>query len=1080
MCKKSDYQQAVHKMTYLQCWGADNFGQLGLETSEDDHDPSDVMFPTKHSYFHEPVMDVGCGFNFSVFVVRDGTVYTSGSNDNAQLGRDNVDPRQPGQVHALETQRIVNVSCGDAHTLVIDDKAHVFSWGEDSEGQCGRGSGDLKPKSVPRMVKPLSTVRVIQVACGSRHSMALTEDSRIYTWGCNDHGQLGHGSQTVRFTDTPTCLTSLHGLPIRLIACGGAHSFALTVSGGVFGWGKNDMGQLGLNDLRDRLFPTSVKILKTQMITYIACGEEHTVAVTLEGGVFSFGCGSHGQLGHNSSNNEENPRQVFELMGSKVTQIACGRKHTLAYVPTNGKIYAFGLGAKGQLGNSTAHRKMTPSPVLGEWMPYWGKDWNGEVNSKNLAEDEQLIVHKIHTGGDHCFVLVTRLKDKICPLDFRKTLEKQILYLTKDFVEELCKIPDDGLLSPLQAKQVETIFSSAACLNASFVNNGDESQATVSSRHHGIDMDLARSAFQKLHEKNNSQLMMIMTTRMSGILIPSLPVSPPDVETLRLYLLLIESPPFSDLKNSFRSIVLPFANKLLDLSPSAGKVIDRWWGNLRVRFFNKILSVYRDVAIILLSQTPPPSNNEFLMQQRHNAVLACMKMLDKLNKVSVQHNDIIPYHKFYIPEINQHVNIRHDYFRWIQILSGKFPARLQILSFCNFSFVLDPLAKTELIKIDALTQMQSAMEEVHRHNITSIFVAQIDPINPCLVLHINRENIVQNTLDQLSKQGNADYKKPLRIMFVGEEAVDAGGLRKEFFMLILEEILNPKYGMFTDYTTSRQIWFNEKSFEGSEMFRLVGVICGLAIYNSTIIDIHFPLALFKKLLKKPVTLEDLRCLDPEVAASIQHVLDHEDDDVEEVYGLTMSITRDHFGELAEIEFVPGGKEIPVTNDNRDEYAAAYVDFILNTSVEAQFQAFSTGFHRVCGGRVMDLFNPQELMAMVAGNQDYDWEEFEQYTDYKGELYRRHPVIKYFWEVFHEMPLEVKKKFLVFLTGSDRIPILGMKAVKFIIQPVYGGERYLPVAHTCFNLMDLPIYTSKEQLKEKLYQAVQNTKGFGLV
>ena len=79
-----------------------------------------------------------------------------------------------------------------------------------------------------------------------------------------------------------------------------------------------------------------------------------------------------------------------------------------------------------------------------------------------------------------------------------------------------------------------------------------------------------------------------------------------------------------------------------------------------------------------------------------------------------------------------------------------------------------------------------------------------------------------------------------------------------------------------------------------------------------------------------------------------------------------------------------------------------------------------------------------------------------------------------------MPLEAKKKFLLFLSGSDRIPIMGMKALYLVIQSTGGGEHYFPVAHTCFNLLDLPTYSSEEVLREKLYAAIEHNVGFSLV
>ena len=132
------------------------------------------------------------------------------------------------------------------------------------------------------------------------------------------------------------------------------HSFVISKSGAVFGWGKNVFGQLGVCDTTDRWYPTLVKALRLQKVKAIACGEDHTVVLTSEGGVFTFGHGQFGQLGHNSTNHEINPKKVFELMGRRVTQIAAGRRHTIAYDQACGHILSFGLGANGQLGYVSA------------------------------------------------------------------------------------------------------------------------------------------------------------------------------------------------------------------------------------------------------------------------------------------------------------------------------------------------------------------------------------------------------------------------------------------------------------------------------------------------------------------------------------------------------------------------------------------------------------------------------------------------------------------------------------------------------------------------------------------------------
>ncbi|KAA0184936.1 hypothetical protein HAZT_HAZT008065 [Hyalella azteca] len=270
-----------------------------------------------------------------------------------------------------------------------------------------------------------------------------------------------------------------------------------------------------------------------------------------------------------------------------------------------------------------------------------------------------------------------------------------------------------------------------------------------------------------------------------------------------------------------------------------------------------------------------------------------------------------------------------------------------------------------------------------------------------------------------------------------------------------------------------------------------GTLCGLAIYNSIIINLPFPLPLYKKILNEPMTLDDFIELDPVMGKNLRELLLYEGDDVEEVMCLNFTLDRVYFDEVVSKELKPGGADIPVTNDNRgvivflsfvlsrEEYVQLIVDYILTKSIEEEFSSFCAGFERVCGGDILRLFQPVELMSLVVGNEDYDWDAFKSNTSYKGEYSADHETIVTFWSVFDEMALEDKKKFLLFLTGCDRVPLLGMRAIKMVIEPVQDS-RLLPVAHTCVHQLDLPKYGTKERLKYKLLQAIQHYEGFGLV
>lgn len=186
----------------------------------------------------------------------------------------------------------------------------------------------------------------------------------------------------------------------------------------------------------------------------------------------------------------------------------------------------------------------------------------------------------------------------------------------------------------------------------------------------------------------------------------------------------------------------------------------------------------------------------------------------------------------------------------------------------------------------------------------------------------------------------------LKVKFYGEEAEDAGGVKKEFFMLLLKEILDPKYGMFKEYEETRTIWFSEDSFEDEAMYFLIGLLCGLAIYNFIIIELSFPLALYKKLLKESVSLSDIKDMSPVLARweleiientiltthkwindriqkmilndsrSLQNILDYEEQDLESVFCLNFEVTREVFGERKTYDLISNGSEIPVTNNNK--------------------------------------------------------------------------------------------------------------------------------------------------------------------
>lgn len=215
--------------------------------------------------------------------------------------------------------------------------------------------------------------------------------------------------------------------------------------------------------------------------------------------------------------------------------------------------------------------------------------------------------------------------------------------------------------------------------------------------------------------------------------------------------------------------------------------------------FEDLLTIFKECVVFVLSRLMPTKQN-------HGHLKLALDVLAKLNTVNKESGGLVSYEHFYIPDVTDKVDVQLDYIQWIQ--TGRQQQRTNKVYFCDYPFVFNAQAKTLILQTDSHIQMQQAMETACQQTIASLILPVVPPSNPYLVLYVGRENIVNDTLNQLADQSAADLKKPLKVQFHGEDAVDAGGVKKEFFLLLLKEILDPKYGMFTEYPESRCIWFN--------------------------------------------------------------------------------------------------------------------------------------------------------------------------------------------------------------------------------------------------------------------------------
>lgn len=399
--------------------------------------------------------------------------------------------------------------------------------------------------------------------------------------------------------------------------------------------------------------------------------------------------------------------------------------------------------------------------------------------------------------------------------------------------------------------------------------------------------------------------------------------------------------------------------------------------------------------------------------------------------------------------------------------------------------MLDPSLKARILRIDAKEQMkdnlrQQLMQSGGMHSIAALQLLQ----NPYLKLVVERDNLIQTTLQQMHGMSPTDFKKPMKVKFRGEDGVDEGGVRKEFFMLIIRDLFQPGYDMFAADNENGFFWFNKDSMTSNVEFELIGRIMGLAIFNSIILDVRFPRIVYKKLLGVPLSFDDLAELNPGLHKGFIQMLEYEEKpgsaSLEDVFCRSFSVEYEVFGGQKVVELKPGGADIPLTIDNREEYVRLYLEWYFNRSIHRQFVAFARGFHAVCGGDILNALLPEEVELLVCGSTELDFSALEQNTKYDGGFHANSTTVRHFWEVVHDMTEEEKRLLLTFSTGSDRVPINGLGEMGFILARHGPDSDRLPSAHTCFNVLLLPDYRNKEKLERLLKAAIQNSEGFGML
>ncbi|CAF3910605.1 unnamed protein product [Rotaria sp. Silwood2] len=545
--------------------------------------------------------------------------------------------------------------------------------------------------------------------------------------------------------------------------------------------------------------------------------------------------------------------------------------------------------------------------------------------------------------------------------------------------------------------------------------------------------------------------------------------------TLKGYTILILAPVFDDSSNNH--IFAHVLRRIAHFVDREHQEIVSLLQTLPVEMFRS--TVHRLQTFVAINLFPSRSDNSTSAFVNGWWVPCAIRALalftnKQLNRIFMNYNE-------FIIDLLDDIDIEFEYHLWLKRSTG--------FTFCQYPFVLSINAKRTILKRDSEQQM---IINARRSMVQKFQNKQTPNLNMLFLnLYIRRSHLVLDSLTEVTKKRD-DLKKKLRVTFVGEHGLDMGGLTKEWFLLLLREIFLPDYGMFVFYELSGVFWFNGASTDNIREYNLVGILMGLAVYNAIILDIRFPLVCYKKLLTpafitepmnnlsktkvgiiKPI-LADFRTIRPDIANSLQYLLDYEGN-VEEDFGLTFEVSVAQYDTAMIYSLKENGSKIDVTNENRNEYVELLIDFYINKHISKQFEAFYYGFHSVCSSNALLLLVPEELEMLICGMEQCNLSSLANITKYEN-CNPNENFIKWFWQVVEEMPSDKQRRLLLFVTGSDRMPIGGLCEMTFKIAKISSNKCNI---NDFFNQLLLPPYPTREILKEKLFLAIENCEGFGI-
>lgn len=362
---------------------------------------------------------------------------------------------------------------------------------------------------------------------------------------------------------------------------------------------------------------------------------------------------------------------------------------------------------------------------------------------------------------------------------------------------------------------------------------------------------------------------------------------------------------------------------------------------------------------------------------------------------------------------------------------------------------------------------------------------EINSVEPMLLV-IERAYFLRDSFEQFKTTTDFDLRREIKINFVDEICQDAGGLIREWFSLVIEELFAPTFGLFKRAATAEVSYlFNNCSAIAHtnhlEYFYFTGQVIAKALFEQIPIKAHLSKIILKQLLNQTISVEDLKYFDEELWKSFDFLKNNTIDSDTQIGNFALSKKDPTTGNIVTIELKENGQNINIDNQNKEEYFQLYLDYSVIKASESQLKSFKSGFSSLISLNMIQGFDADELELFLCGDSKINIADWKKHTVYKGSYSEDHSVIKWFWEIVEKMNEGDKEKLLQFATGSRRVPAEGFaglrssngKTSKFVIDsaPYVPLKAQYVISHTCFNTIEVPNYPDRETMESSIRQII---------